>query len=89
MTLFCSDLFHQVGKVVPLVDSDIVLERTHNAIVDYQKGPLMDYVPYTNHTKRLLYELADFNPQTLAIMHGSSYSGHGGPLLKELEQVFK
>jgi len=49
----------------------------------------MDYVPYTNHTKRLLYELADFNPQTLAIMHGSSYSGNGGPLLKDLEQIFK
>ena len=88
-TLFCSDLFHQVGKVEPLVDSDIVLERTHNAIVDYQKGPLMDYVPYTAHTKRLLYELSEFNPQTLAIMHGSTYSGDGATLLKELEKIFK
>ena len=88
-TLFCSDLFHQVGKVEPRVDSDIVLERTHNAIVDYQKGPLMDYVPYTDHTKRLLYELSEFNPQTLAIMHGSTYSGDGATLLKELEKIFK
>ena len=82
-------MFHQVGKVEPRVDSDIVLERTHNAIVDYQKGPLMDYVPYTDHTKRLLYELSEFNPQTLAIMHGSTYSGDGATLLKELEKIFK
>ncbi len=88
-TLFCSDLFHQVGKVEPLVDSEIVLERTHNAILDYQKGPLMDYVPYSAHTKRLLYELSEFNPQTLAIMHGSTFSGDGATLLKELEKIFK
>ncbi len=88
-TLFCSDLFHQVGKLEPIIDSDIVLERTHNAIVDYQSGPLMDYVPYTNRTKRQLYELADFNPETLAIMHGSSFSGKGAPLLRNLEKVFK
>jgi len=88
-TLFCSDLFHQVGKLEPIIDSDIVLERTHNAIVDYQSGPLMDYVPYTNRTKRQLYELADFNPETLAIMHGSSFSGNGAPLLRNLEKVFK
>lgn len=88
-TLFCSDLFHQVGNLEPVIESDIVLERTHNALTDYQSGPLMDYVPYTNHTKRLLNELADLNPETLAIMHGSCFSGKGGPMLKNLEIIFK
>jgi flavorubredoxin len=88
-TLFCSDLFHQVGDVAPIVNSDDVLERSHAAMIDYQKGPLMDYVPYTPNTKRLLAELADLKPETLAIMHGSSFSGNGAQLLKGLGPVLK
>ena len=34
-------------------------------------------------------ELADFNPKTLAIMHGSSFSGDGGRLLRCLDPIFK
>lgn len=87
--LFCSDLFHQVGDVKPLVDSDDVLERSHAAMIDYQGGPLMDYVPYTPNTRRLLGELADLKPQTLAIMHGSTFSGNGSKLLLALDPVLK
>ncbi len=87
--LFCSDLFHQVGNVKAIVDSDDVLERSHAAMIDYQAGPLMEYVPYTPNTKRLLHELADLKPRTLAIMHGSSFSGDGARLLTELDPVLK
>lgn len=87
--LFCSDLMHQVGQVEPVTESDVVLERSKKAMVEYQAGPLMDYVPYTANTKRLLNELADFNPKTLAIMHGSSFSGDGGKLLRGLEPAFR
>lgn len=87
-TLFCSDLFHQVGKVEALTESDTVLERSKDAMLSYQKGPLMDYVPYTTLTKRLLNELADFKPETLAIMHGSSFRGNGEKLLRDLDPVF-
>jgi len=87
--LFCSDLFHQVGNVEPMVNSDLILERTHNAIEGYQSGPLMDYVPYTNNTKRLLNELADLKPKKLAIMHGSSFEGNGENMLRRLDGVFK
>jgi flavorubredoxin len=87
--LFCSDLFHQVGDVEPMIETDAVLERSHAAMIDYQGGPLMDYVPYTHHTKRLLGELADLKPETLAIMHGSSFKGDGERLLRELGPVFK
>ena len=87
--LFCSDLFHQVGDVEPLIESDAVLERSKAAMIAYQSGPLMDYVPYTPNTKRLLSELADLKPETLAIMHGSSFRGNGERLLQELGPVFK
>lgn len=88
-TLFCSDLFHQAGKVEALVESDVVLERTREAMASYQSGPLMDYMPYTTNTKRLLYELADFNPNTLAVMHGSSFRGDGGRLLRNLDPIIE
>jgi len=87
--LFCSDLFHQVGDVEPIIESDGVLERSRAAMIGYQSGPLMDYVPYTPNTKRLLRELADLKPETLAIMHGSSFKGNGERLLQELGPVFK
>ena len=88
-TLFCSDLFHQIGNVDPLLESDLVLERSKDAMINYQSGPLMDYVPYTPHTKRLLNELADFRPNTLAIMHGSSFRGNGEEMLRNLDPVFE
>lgn len=88
-TLFCSDLLHQVGNVEPLRESDGLLERTRDAMIHYQAGPLMDYVPYTPHTRRLLGELAGLKPRTLAIMHGSSYSGDGAELLRGLDPVMK
>lgn len=88
-TLFCSDLFHQIGDVEPHTQSEDVLDRSRTAALQYQAGPLMDYVPYTTNTQRLLNELAEFNPQTLAIMHGSSFSGNGGHMLRGLDTVFR
>ena len=88
-TLFCSDLFHQIGKVEPVTGSDEILERTRKAIIEYQAGPLMDYLPYTKNTKQLLHKLADLKPKTLAIMHGSSFNGNCERLLHELDPVLK
>lgn len=88
-TLFCSDLFHQIGKVEPVTESDDILGRTRKAITEYQAGPLMDYLPYTKNTKRLLHELADLEPKTLAIMHGSSFKGNCKRLLSRLDPVLK
>ena len=52
-TLLCSDLFHHVGDVEPLTESDIV-GRSRAAMTEYQKGPLANYVPYTPLTGRIL-----------------------------------
>jgi flavorubredoxin len=73
-TLFCSDLFHQIGDVEPLTSSDIV-GRSLQAMKEYQAGILAEYVPYTPLTAQNLRKLADLKPKTLAIMHGSSFTG--------------
>ncbi len=88
-TLFCSDLVHQVGAVEPLTESTDVLGRTRSALQEYQAGPLMDYLPFTFKTRTMLEELAGFEPRTLAIMHGSSFSGEGGAVLRGLATVFE
>ena len=87
-TLLCSDLFHQVGKVEPLTESDVV-GRTREALKEYQAGILADYSPYTRYTDQLLQRLAALKPETLAIMHGSSFTGDGERALQDLAVAFK
>lgn len=89
-TMFCSDLFHQVGDVEPATESDVI-GRFRQALTQYQSGPLRNYMPYTPNTGRLLAEMAALKPKTLAAMHGSAFVGDGekalldlGPVLKEL-----
>jgi flavorubredoxin len=87
-TLFCSDLLHQNGNMEPLTGSDVV-ERFRQALIDYQKGPLANYLPYTVHTSTTLQRLASLKPETLAIMHGSAYSGNGEQALLDYSRVLK
>ncbi len=87
-TLLCSDLFHQNGDVEPLTETDVV-ERSRQALIDYQAGPLMDYVPYTPKTEQLLQNLATLKPRTLAAMHGSTFTGDGERALRDLALVMK
>jgi hypothetical protein len=83
-TLLCSDLFHHFGDV-PAVTADAdILGRVRDAMRRMQSGPLIGYMPYTCHTEPLLRRLADLNPRTLAVMHGSSYAGDGGRALCDL-----
>jgi hypothetical protein len=51
---------------------------------EYQAGILAEYVPYTPLTAQNLKKLADLKPKTLAIMHGSSFTGDGAQALDEL-----
>lgn len=87
-TLFCGDLFTHNGEVEPLTESDI-LGRAHQSMKDFQAGPLMDYMPYTPNTRPLLQKLADLSPKTLAIMHGSSYTGNCAASLLNLDTIMK
>lgn len=87
-TLFCSDLFHHFGNVVPVTSSDLV-DPARKAMRQMQQGPLADYMPYTGRTEGVLRGLAALEPETLAVMHGSSYVGKGGDLLTDLAGVIK
>jgi flavorubredoxin len=87
-TLFCSDLFHQIGDVEPLTSSDIV-GRSQQALKEYQTGILAEYVPYTSITAQNLNKLANLNPTTLAVMHGSSFTGDCIQALKDFDVVLR
>lgn len=86
--LFCSDLFHQWGLREPTT-ADSVIERSRDALVETQASPFANYVPYTHQTGRILHSLADREPRTLAVMHGSSYHGDGGQALRDLATVMR
>ena len=87
-TLLCSDLFHQTGDVEPLTSEDVV-DRSHRAMKAYQAGILADYVPYTVITEGNLKKLAALKPKTLAIMHGSSFTGDCARALDDLNVKFR
>ncbi|HMC86159.1 MAG TPA: hypothetical protein VKI61_11565 [Chitinophagaceae bacterium] len=87
-TLLCSDLFHQNGDLIALTDKDI-LEAHRESMLNYERGPLMDYTPYNHKTKAMLMELAALNPKTIATMHGSSFFGDCSKALVALDAVMK
>lgn len=87
-TLFCSDLFHHFGQVEPLTTSDLI-EPTRKAMQQLNQGPLAGYMPYTRQTEGVLRSLAGLKPETLAVMHGSSYQGQCDRLLTDLAGVIR
>jgi flavorubredoxin len=86
--LFCSDLFHQNGNVEAITSSDVV-GRFREVLMEYQKGPFADYLPYTTRTQGVLGRLAALKPKTLASMHGSTYVGDGESAIRDLGRVMK
>jgi flavorubredoxin len=87
--LLCSDLLHQLGDVEPVTSRDIT-DRYREALLAYQQSPvLMDYVPYTENTRRQLAKLAALQPQTLAAMHGSTFVGDGASVLVASADVIR
>jgi flavorubredoxin len=87
-TLFSSDLFFNAGNPEPVIESDIV-ERAREAIIEMRAGPLADDMPYTAKTDVILGRLADLNPRTIAVMHGSSFRGDGKTATQDLAGVIK
>lgn len=87
-TLFCSDLLHQGGNVEPVTQSDVI-GRCRAVLLEYQSGPLANYLPYCTLTDATLTRLAALQPKTLATMHGSVYAGDGSKALLDLAGVFR
>ena len=77
-TLLCGDLFTHAGaKLPPLTEADILgpSERMRAG---------MNFYSGSREAAVLLRKLAATEPRTLALMHGSSWSGDGAKLLTEL-----
>jgi flavorubredoxin len=82
-TLLCGDLFTQSGhEHVPITEADI-LEPS-----EAMRGQ-MDYYAHSPATGALLEKLAATEPTTLACMHGASFRGDGGLLLRSLRRALK
>ena len=77
-TLFCGDLFTQPGTGErPLVSDDILAPSE-------AFRQQMDYYAHGRDTPVLIDKLARLEPDLLACMHGSAWSGDGGGLLRRL-----
>jgi len=87
-TLLCSDLFHQAGDCEPLTRSDVIA-RAREALVIMNASPMPCYIPWCPYTGGLLEKLAKLRPETLAIMHGSSFAGNGEKAIQDLALVMK
>jgi flavorubredoxin len=80
-TLLCGDLFTHLGNGPALTTDDIV-EPAMEAEQIFRSTSL---APQTAIT---LAKLAELQPTTLAVMHGSSYSGDGGRALRDLAAAY-
>lgn len=87
-TLFCSDLFHHFGNGPAVTGSDLI-GPCKEALQRLRQGPLAGYMPYTSRTDGVLRSLAELQPQTLAVMHGSSFSGPCAQPLTDLADVIR
>ena len=76
-TLFCGDLFTQVGPGPALVETDILAPAiaTEDMFHSMCLGP---------NTGSVINSLAELAPKTLAVMHGSSFSGDAAAALRSL-----
>lgn len=86
--LLCSDLFFHPGNPEPLAGAE-VLGRARESILQNLAGPLAKDMPYTPYTDLTLRRLAELQPQTLAVMHGSTFRGDGAAAIRDLAQFLQ
>ncbi|HVQ76272.1 MAG TPA: MBL fold metallo-hydrolase [Candidatus Binatia bacterium] len=80
-TLFCSDLFTHVGDPPALTSGDI-MGPAEAAEKQFR------YTAVTPTTGATIRRLAGLEPRTLAVMHGSSFSGPAAPVLGALADFY-
>jgi flavorubredoxin len=76
-TLLCGDLLAQAGNPAALTESDCVAPALEAEKFFHATG-------LTTNLQPTLEQLAELRPTTLAVMHGSSYSGDGAAQLRAL-----
>jgi flavorubredoxin len=80
-TLLAGDLFTHVGKPPALVEGDLLEPAVQAEQIFHATGLTPSLVP-------TLQQLAELNPTTLAVMHGSSFSGDGAAQLRGLADAY-
>jgi hypothetical protein len=76
-TLLCGDLFTQLGDPPALTTDDIIEPAS-------QAEDLFGYTCLTPRTGATIRTLAELNPITLAVMHGSCFNGNATKTLLAL-----
>jgi flavorubredoxin len=76
-TLLCGDLFAHVGNGPPVTTNDIVEPALDTEAMFHSSSLAPD-------TATVMRRLGDLTPTTLALMHGSSYTGDGAAALHHL-----
>jgi flavorubredoxin len=76
-TLLCGDLFTQTGNGPALVTTDVIAPAM-------AAEAMFHATALAPHTAAAMRSLGDLEPSTLAIMHGSSFSGDGRQALYDL-----
>jgi flavorubredoxin len=80
-TFLCGDLFTHAGaSLPPVTETDILGPSEHMRAA-------MNYYSQAPDAAAMLRRLAAFKPETLALMHGSSWKGDGGKLLTALAEA--
>ncbi|MDQ1382545.1 MAG: hypothetical protein QOJ71_3264 [Actinomycetota bacterium] len=80
-TLFAGDLFTHLGDGPAVTQESLVPEAMAAEAIFRSTSGGPDLAP-------TLDRLADLEPTTLAVMHGSSFSGAGGPELRKLAAAY-
>ena len=80
-TLLAGDLFTHLGNGPALTTADVV-EPAMEAEAMFRYTSLAPDLPL------VINRLADLEPTTLALMHGSSFSGPGGAALRTLADAY-
>ena len=81
-TLFCGDLLSQVGRGPAVTNNDVIDAAA-------QTEDMFGSTCLTPSTAPTIRRLADLEPKTLAIMHGSSYNGDGAKALLALADDYE
>ena len=81
-TLLCGDLLSHLGDGPALTTGDVLDAAA-------QAEDMFGATCLTPHTAPTIRRLAELEPTTLAIMHGSSYSGDGGKALLALADEYE
>jgi flavorubredoxin len=80
-TLLCGDLFSSLGDGPALTDGDILGPAI-------EAEDLFGATCLAPTTRATIERLAELEPTTLAVMHGSSFTGDGGEALRGLAKFY-